>query len=198
MSRFAWATTIAIFIVAIVAPILGAIADHSAIKKKLLAIFAGIGISPASRCSGSPKASGLALTLFIIGNVGVAGSIVFYESLLPHLVGQGPRSRLLGRLRDRLLRRRHPAGDQPADDPEAGAVRASPTPASATRLSFASVGLWWLVFSLPLILRVPEPRALVGGTQQKVSLTGRVPEPDADVQRPAQVSPGATLPDSRS
>ena len=29
----------------------------------------------------------LALTLFIIGNVGVAGSIVFYEALLPHLVG---------------------------------------------------------------------------------------------------------------
>ena len=27
-----------------------------------------------------------ALTLFVIGNVGVAGSIVFYEALLPHLV----------------------------------------------------------------------------------------------------------------
>ena len=26
--------------------------------------------------------------LFVIGNVGVAGSIVFYESLLPHLVGE--------------------------------------------------------------------------------------------------------------
>ena len=30
----------------------------------------------------------LALMLFVIGNVGVAGSIVFYESLLPHLVGE--------------------------------------------------------------------------------------------------------------
>ena len=29
-----------------------------------------------------------ALVLFVVGNVGVAGSIVFYESLLPHLVSE--------------------------------------------------------------------------------------------------------------
>src|SRR5215204_1826183 len=44
LSRFAWASTISILIVALVAPVLGAIADHAAIKKRLLAIFAGIGI----------------------------------------------------------------------------------------------------------------------------------------------------------
>src|SRR5215216_3981782 len=43
-SKFAWATTIAILIVAIVAPLLGAIADYAAIKKKLLAMFLGIGV----------------------------------------------------------------------------------------------------------------------------------------------------------
>src|SRR5918996_5961600 len=45
MSRFAWATTIAILIVAIVAPVLGAIADFAALKKKLLAVFLAIGAS---------------------------------------------------------------------------------------------------------------------------------------------------------
>ena len=45
MSRFAWATTMAILIVAIVAPLLGAIADYSAIKKRLLGVFLGIGAS---------------------------------------------------------------------------------------------------------------------------------------------------------
>src|SRR5690606_7994393 len=44
LSRFAWASTIAILIVAVVAPVLGAIADRAAIKKRLLGIFAGIGI----------------------------------------------------------------------------------------------------------------------------------------------------------
>ena len=36
-SRFAWATTIAIVIVALVAPLLGAIADYAAMKKRMLA-----------------------------------------------------------------------------------------------------------------------------------------------------------------
>ena len=40
-SRFAWATTLAILIVALVAPLLGAIADYAAIKKKLLGVFLG-------------------------------------------------------------------------------------------------------------------------------------------------------------
>src|SRR5688572_576211 len=38
-SRFAWATTIAIVIVALVAPLLGAIADYAAMKKRMLATF---------------------------------------------------------------------------------------------------------------------------------------------------------------
>ena len=42
MSRFAWATTLAILIVAIVAPVLGAIADYTAVKKRLLAVFLAI------------------------------------------------------------------------------------------------------------------------------------------------------------
>ncbi len=37
-SRFAWATTIAIVIVAVMAPLLGAIADFAAMKKKMLGV----------------------------------------------------------------------------------------------------------------------------------------------------------------
>ena len=43
-SRFAWATTLAILIVAVIAPLLGAIADYAAVKKQLLAVFLGIGV----------------------------------------------------------------------------------------------------------------------------------------------------------
>src|SRR4030095_7226578 len=88
-SRFAWATTIAILIVAIVAPLLGAIADFAAMKKKLLAVFLAIGASaPAAMFWIERGDWQFALVLFVIGNVGVAGSIVFYESLLPHLVDE--------------------------------------------------------------------------------------------------------------
>ena len=86
-SRFAWATTIAILIVAVVAPLLGAIADFAAMKKKLLAVFVAIGASATVAMFWIERGDWqFALVLFVIGNVGVAGSIVFYESLLPHLV----------------------------------------------------------------------------------------------------------------
>src|SRR4029077_13109701 len=44
-SRYAWATTLSILIVAVIAPLLGAVADYAAVKKKLLAVFLAIGAS---------------------------------------------------------------------------------------------------------------------------------------------------------
>ena len=88
-SRFAWATTIAILIVALVAPLLGAIADYAGLKKKMLAVFLGVGVASTVTMYAIQRGDWkLALLLFVIGNVGVAGSIVFYESLLPHLVSE--------------------------------------------------------------------------------------------------------------
>src|SRR5690349_25129188 len=43
-ARFAWATTIAVTITAILGPILGAIAGYRAIKKRMLAVFVAIGV----------------------------------------------------------------------------------------------------------------------------------------------------------
>src|SRR5215218_4767599 len=86
-SYYAWATTLAILIVAIVAPILGAIADYAALKKRMLAAFLGLGASACVAMYWLTRGEWLTgLVLFVIGNIGVAGSIVFYESLLPHLV----------------------------------------------------------------------------------------------------------------
>src|SRR6187455_3341433 len=42
-ARFAWATTIAIVIVAVIAPLLGAVADYAAVKKRMLGVFLAIG-----------------------------------------------------------------------------------------------------------------------------------------------------------
>src|SRR5206468_5726230 len=42
-SRFAWATTWSILIVAIIAPLLGSAADRAPLKKPLLALFLAIG-----------------------------------------------------------------------------------------------------------------------------------------------------------
>jgi UMF1 family MFS transporter len=173
-SRFAWATTIAIVIVALIAPLLGAIADYAAMKKKMLGAFVAIGVLSTVAMfwvrAGDWK---LGLLLFMLGNVAVAASIVFYESLLPHLVSESELDRVssagyaigyLGGgvlLAVNLLMIQRPAW---FGIPDAG---------TAVRLSLASVGIWWFVFSIPLFRRVPEPvRRIEAGETEGGSLVG--------------------------
>jgi MFS transporter, UMF1 family len=161
-SRFAWATTIAIVIVALVAPLLGAIADYAAVKKKMLAAFVGIGAAATLAMYSLTRGEwALALVLFVIVNVGVAGSIVFYESLLPHLVGESELDRVssagyaIGYLGGGVLLAINLLMIQ---QPALFGIRDS---GMAVRLALASVGIWWIVFSVPLFLRVPEPQRVI-------------------------------------
>jgi len=160
-ASFAWATTIAIVIVALVAPLLGAMADYAAVKKKMLGAFMAMGVvSTLAMYSLTRGEWMLALVLFVIGNVGVAGSVIFYESLLPHLAGESDLDRIssagyaigyLGGgvlLAINLLMIQQPG------------LFGIPDSGTAVRLSFASVGVWWLVFSVPLFRTVPEPPRL--------------------------------------
>lgn len=157
-SRFYWASTLAIVAMALVAPILGALADAKPIKKTLLGIFVAIGVAA---CAGMwwirEGDWTLALILFVIGNIAVAGSIVFYESLLPFLTTSSNIDRVstagyaigyIGGgvlLAINLLMIQQPGW---FGLPDAGV---------ATRLSLVSVGVWWLAFSIPLFHRVAEP-----------------------------------------
>ena len=157
-SRFAWATTIAIVIVAVIAPFLGAIADYSAVKKRMLAVFMGLG---ACACAGMFFITRgdwqLALVLFIVANVGVAGSIVFYDSLLPHLAEGEELDRVstagyaMGFLGGGVLLAINIAM---MSKPEWFFL---PNRGVAVRASLASVAVWWVVFSIPLFRRIPEP-----------------------------------------
>jgi UMF1 family MFS transporter len=157
-SRFAWATTIAILIVAVIAPLLGAVADYAAMKKRLLGVFLAIGVVATGAMYWIERGDWLfALVLFVIGNVGVAGSVVFYDSLLPHLVGPSDLDRVssagyaLGYIGGGVLLALNLAMIQKP------ALFGIPDAGMATRLSLASVAVWWLVFSIPLFRRVPEP-----------------------------------------
>jgi UMF1 family MFS transporter len=156
--RFAFATSAAVILVALIAPVLGALADHAGIKKKLLGGFMLLGtLSTAALYLVQRGDWVLGAALFVLGNVGVTGSIVFYESLLPHVAPEGRMDRLctsgfaLGYLGGGLLLAlnllwiQRPAAFGIKDD------------ATAIRLSFLSAAVWWLVFSIPLLVRVPEP-----------------------------------------
>ena len=160
-SRFAWATTIAIVIVAVVAPLLGAVADHTPIKKRLLAVFLAIGAASTAAMFFITRGDWLfALILFVITNVGVAGSIVFYDSLLPHIVAEGEVDRVstagyaMGYLGGGVLLA---INILMMSKPSWFLL---PSRDVAVRASLASVAVWWVLFSIPLFRRVPEPRGL--------------------------------------
>jgi len=157
-SRYAWASAFAILVVAIVAPILGAIADYRAIKKRLLGVFLMIGASATAAMYWITSGDwALALVLFVAGNVGVSGSIVFYESLLPHLAGERELDRVstagfaIGYLGGGILLAVNLLMIQRPD------LFGLSDAATATRLSFVTVAIWWVLFSVPLFRHVPEP-----------------------------------------
>ena len=85
-ARFAAITTASVAVIAVASPLLGAVADLTGIKKQLLAFFTVVGASAAAAMALIGRGDWmLASALFVIGNIGVSGSTVFYDSLLPHI-----------------------------------------------------------------------------------------------------------------
>ena len=156
--RFAITTTAALTFVALLAPVLGALADFAGIKKKMLGASVGLGVV-ATACMFFIQQGDwvLAALLFAFANIGVASSLVFADSLLPHIARPGELDRVstagyaLGYLGGGLLLLVNLAWIQ---RPEAFGLGGA---ALASRLSFVSVALWWAGFSIPLFRKVPEP-----------------------------------------
>ena len=157
-SRYAWGTTIAVTIVAIIAPVLGTIADQRAMKKPLLGAFLIIGVTATLLMATIGRGEWrYALLLFIVANVGVASTLVFYDSLLPHIAAPDEFDRVstagyaIGFIGGGVLLLVNLAWIlSPGTFGLSGTV-------DAIKLSLASVGVWWLLFSIPLFRVVREP-----------------------------------------
>ncbi|MCB2224095.1 MAG: MFS transporter [Actinobacteria bacterium] len=159
--------SISLFVVALLSPILGTISDLKRGKKRFLSIFAGTGIVATGLLvlvgSGDWL---LASLLFVIGRIGFAGSVVFYDSLLPHVARPEDQDRVsslgyaIGYVGGGLLLVVNVVmifviGDE-----------------WGSRLSFLSVAVWWAVFSIPVLRRVPEPPAAVEPVEGSVLTAG--------------------------
>lgn len=166
--RYAWATTIALVAIALLAPLLGVFGDVSALRKRLLGGFVALGgLATAGLFFVQAGDVTLALVLFGLGNLGAAGGAIFYDSLLPHVARKGEMDQLsasayaLGYLGGGLLLALNLAWilaperfGLPAGEGLSAAEATLPT-----RLAFLSVAVWWLAFSVPLFRRVREPAA---------------------------------------
>jgi UMF1 family MFS transporter len=158
-TRFATATTIAVTVVALVSPGLGVLADRANLKKALLATFASMGIVATAAMPFITEGGWqFAAFLFIVANVGMNGSLVFYDSLLPHIARPHEIDRVssagfaMGYLGGGILLALNLAWILA---PASFGLRDT---LSAVRMSFLSVAIWWAVFTVPLLLRVKEPR----------------------------------------
>jgi UMF1 family MFS transporter len=160
-SLFSWATTLSMIVVACLSPVLGAVADYARAKKKLFALFLGIGVvANAVMFFIAPGDWRLACWLFGLVNVGAAGSFVFYDAMLSSVALPGEMDRLstsayaVGYLGGglclalclALVKQPGWFGIDPADKT-----------GLAARIGFVIVALWWLLFTIPFFRNVREP-----------------------------------------
>ena len=161
-----WGGSIASLIVMVLAPLLGGVADRKGYKKRFLFLMTVLGAGATIGLYGVDKGDWPhALAMFTLASIGFFGGLSFYDSLIVHVARDQEMDRVsalgygLGYLGGGLLFAVNVAMVlKPAMFGLADA-------AVATRLSFLSVGVWWLLFSLPLFLRVPEapkPEGSVG------------------------------------
>lgn len=166
-ARLAWITAGASAIVSILAPIFGTIADKGGYRKRFLLVLALIGATMTA--SLGLVAEGhwpWALGLYLVASIGFYSSTVFYDSLIIDVTE--PRyfsfvSSLgfsLGYLGGAVLLALHVwMLTSPATFGLATSVE-------AMKVAFVSVGAWWAIFLIPLIVLVPEHKsgiAVAGG-----------------------------------
>ena len=148
-----YTTAVALIVSVLIAPVMGAIADYSGIKKRLLLVFAAVGIFATAVLYYVTTGNWLlASLLFIVGNIGFSMSEVFYNALLPGIAGPEEIDRVsvkgyaLGYMGGGILLAL-----------DVGLIHLMDDKALATRITFITVSVWWAVFTIPLILNVREP-----------------------------------------
>lgn len=159
-SRWGFTTAIAALIAAVISPILGALADFRGSKKKFLTFFMVLGVISTALLF-LPNQPGdwlLASFIFVFANIGFAGSLVYYDALLPHVARAdeidqvSSRGYMMGYIGGGILLAVNLVMIMvvPSLFPNLGT-------GLMTRLSFLTVAIWWFAFSLPLLTRVKEP-----------------------------------------
>ncbi|WP_125666276.1 MFS transporter [Paenibacillus baekrokdamisoli] len=149
--------TVAMIFVAVLSPIMGAIADYSGSKVRFLTAFAIIG-ALATMCMGFIGHGDwlLASTLVVLGTIGFAAGNTFYDGLLTEIAPPEKRDAIsskgyaLGYLGGGLLLAVNLVMIKGWDK------LGFPGETIATQMAFVTVGIWWLVFTIPIVRHVKE------------------------------------------
>ncbi len=159
--RLGMGNALASLIVALMAPILGAIADRSGRRKGFLICFTYLGVLMTCALAITPQGQwAWALFVYAAGVIGFSGAIVFYDALLPQVASVRRIDQVssfgyaMGYLGGGLLLTINVAMTlKPQFFGLADATQ-------AVKASFVSVALWWGLFALGTFAWVPsDPKA---------------------------------------
>jgi MFS transporter, UMF1 family len=158
-NAFALTVSLALFISAFLAPIIGAFADITGKRKRLLVITT-IGVSLVSSLMFILTTGMwvLGLVLYFITQIAMNMALGFSSSLLPHVARSDDMNRVsslgyaMGYVGGGLLLALNTALFLFSD-------KIGIDSSLAVRIAFLSVGIWWMAFTLPLIFNISEPPA---------------------------------------
>lgn len=194
---YSWSFTAAFLLIALITPLLSGIADYSGKKKSFMKFFVYLGaISVSLLYFFELKYIEIGMILLILATIGYSGSIVFYNAFLPEIAPPSLQDKVSAKgyalgyfgsvilLIFNLLMIMKPGWFFDIDAKAAEYIAAGQTDhiaalesavahyaGLATRISFLSVGIWWLGFSfIPFKVlpkdpynRKPEGRYLYKG-----------------------------------
>jgi len=156
-ARLGFGNAIAGIFVALLAPVLGAIADSGSVRKKFLIFFAYLGVLMTASLFLIQKGDwGWAIFIYVMGIIGFSGANIFYDSLLPgvaseseidYVSGLGYSMGYLGGGLLFMVNVLMTLMPQKFGLPDSG---------TAVRYAFLSVALWWGFFTIFTVLWVPE------------------------------------------
>lgn len=159
-ARLGFTNAIASFVIALIAPFLGTLADEAGAKKKFL--FWGVLLGSLATMAFALIGEGhwmLAASCYVFTLIAFSVTILFYDAMLPSVSRPGNVDFLsaagyaLGYLGGGILLL---VNVFMFKNPQAWGFADKTI---AVKAAFVSVGVWWFLFSLPLFVFVKEPRA---------------------------------------
>jgi len=161
-----YANGISSFVLAVMAPWLGAMADKGSAHVRFLAAFTAIGVIPTALLAFvGPHDGTSALILFGVASLGFWGGLIFYDSMLIRVAAPGHVDSVsgfgyaLGYLGGALLLTLNIVMfAKPA-------LFGLASPEAGVRASFVTVAVWWLVFAIPLLRSAPARGQKLGAAQ---------------------------------
>ncbi|HEU4591121.1 MAG TPA: MFS transporter [Steroidobacteraceae bacterium] len=156
-SRLGFGSAIAGAVIAVLAPILGAIADRGGRRKQFMFAWSLLGVAATAGLYLAAQGQWLAaLVLFVLGTIGFNGGVVFNDSLLLDVAEPKDFDRVsafgyaLGYLGGGLLFLLNVLMVQ---KPALFGLRDA---GQAVQVSFVTVAAWWLLFTIPVMRGVRE------------------------------------------